>query len=1005
VLYFADLHIHSRYSRATSKDCNLVELARWAALKGIRVLATGDFTHPEWSREIRDMLVDSDEGLFRLKNEYVPKTTAVPGGFGPEDVRFILNVEISSIYKKNGATRKVHNLVFMPDLDAVERFNRRLDRIGNIKSDGRPILGLDSRDLLEIALETTSDSFLIPAHVWTPWFSILGSRSGFDSVEECFEDLAQYIFALETGLSSDPAMNHQVSSLDKYTLISNSDTHSPSRLGREVNIFSGNPGYLAIRESIRAGRLGRHDGSADDKDLEAPHILDWNVLEQQERGEGFLGTIEFFPEEGKYHLDGHRKCAARLSPDETETLKGRCPVCGQPVTVGVMNRVIELADRAAGITLEGSAPFWRMLPLIEIISQALDVGPQSKKAGAFYVDLLSKLGPELMILWAYPLDQIARKAPELLVEAVRRVRKGEVSIQAGFDGEYGTVQLFGPGERQHFGGQQSLVSIQKPAVTPRGSITSTSIKKKRAKSQLREISQGKCDRPLNEEQEQAVAIIDRPMLVQAGPGTGKTRALTHRIAGLIRNGSVDPRKITAVTFTRKAAAEMQQRLESLLPEDSMRGTWVGTFHQLGARIIDIFKDRVGFEPREKILGEDEALSLFRQAVKSTDLALPPAQVPSLFREVGLLKQALVDCSDTDRESSVGQAYVAYEKQLKSVDALDLDDLVVCPVRLLRENPSVAREIGHTIAMHLLVDEFQDVNKAQYEMVRLLASPGGQGLFVIGDPDQAIYGFRGSDRRFFFDFSRDYPSARQVRLTRNYRSQEFILKAAEDVLSGPETEKSLRAEKPGTCPIRLVRLPNAATEGEFIVRTIDAAMGGASFFSLDSRALDVQENGFGFRDFAVLYRLNAIGDSLEEAFKTSGIPYQRARKSSSSEEAEALDPRAEAVTLMTIHAAKGLEFPVVFIAGCEEGIIPYNSPSESKMRPLDLDEERRLLYVAMTRAEEDLFLTRAAGRILHGVRLKNPRSNFLNAIDPSLCEFIDPLGGRPGPGPVQYELFK
>ena len=253
MIYFADLHIHSRFSRATSRDCNLVELTRWAALKGIRVLATGDFTHPEWSREIRETLEPAEDGLFRLKREHVPESEPTAGGFSPGDVRFLLNVEISSIYKKHGATRKVHNLIFMPDLESMDRFNARLDRIGNIKSDGRPILGLDSRDLLEIALESSADSFFIPAHIWTPWFSVLGSRSGFDSLEECFGDLTEHIFALETGLSSDPAMNHRVGSLDRYTLISNSDTHSPANLGREVNVFEGRPGYVAIREALRAG--------------------------------------------------------------------------------------------------------------------------------------------------------------------------------------------------------------------------------------------------------------------------------------------------------------------------------------------------------------------------------------------------------------------------------------------------------------------------------------------------------------------------------------------------------------------------------------------------------------------------------------------------------------------------------------------------------------------------------------------------------------------------------
>ncbi|MCA1960201.1 MAG: endonuclease Q family protein, partial [Desulfomonile sp.] len=312
MIYFADLHLHSRFSRATSKDCTLVELARWAALKGILVLGTGDFTHPQWSAEIRDQLEEAGDGLLRLKSEHIPPFDTLPGGFGPGDVRFLLTVEISSIYKKRGATRKIHNLVFMPDLDAMDRFNSRLGRIGNIASDGRPILGLDSRDLLEIALEASNDAYVVPAHVWTPWFSLLGSRSGFDSVEECFEDLSSHIFALETGLSSDPEMNRRVASLDGYTLISNSDTHSPANLGREANIFAGQPGYLAIREALKsggeggdpAGRWITAEVAAYGTDYTASG--DWREIfclkQNQSVPKKFLGTLEFFPEEGKYHL-------------------------------------------------------------------------------------------------------------------------------------------------------------------------------------------------------------------------------------------------------------------------------------------------------------------------------------------------------------------------------------------------------------------------------------------------------------------------------------------------------------------------------------------------------------------------------------------------------------------------------------------------------------------------------------------------------------------------------
>lgn len=997
MIYFADLHIHSKYSRATSRNCDLAELARWAALKGIRVLATGDFTHPEWRREIREMLEDADDGLFRLKKEYAPQDLDLPGGFGPRDVHFILNVEISSIYKKNGATRKVHNLVFMPDMDAMERFSARLERIGNIKSDGRPILGLDSRDLLEIALETSAESFLIPAHVWTPWFSILGSKSGFDSVEECFDDLTPHIFALETGLSSDPEMNHRVGRLDPYTLVSNSDSHSPSRLGREVNIIAGNPGYSALREAIRAA--GLVDELARDQGV--------RILDDYSGPPGFIGTIEFFPEEGKYHLDGHRKCAVRLDPEETENVSGKCPVCGHPVTVGVMNRVNELAGRDPGTKPERAAPFWKMLPMMEIIAQAMDVGPQSKKVAAFYDHMIARLGPELPILWSLSLDEIAGHVPEIIVEGIRRVRKGDVSIKAGYDGEYGTVQLFGPGEREHFGGQESFLSVEAPK-RRRATRKSETGGTKAVKNKVPErVDAKEADCGLNEEQQTAVAVLDKPVLVQAGPGTGKTRTLCHRIADLIRSGSAQPSEITAVTFTRKAAQEVRERLTRLVPAAQAQDCWVGTFHQLGARILNLRANRGVFQLRDKILDRNESLTLFRRAAKLADPDLPAASVGRFFDEVSLLKQNLIYPSDSALTCPTREAYEAYEKLLQEEQAFDLDDLVVKPVAVLRENPDEALKISAMMGRHLLVDEFQDVNNAQYEMVILLASPDGHGLFAIGDPDQAIYSFRGSDRRFFLQFVDDYPETCRVQLTRNYRSQKNIISAARGILAGDGGGLALLAEREAETAVRMVLLPNSSSEGEFIARSIEALIGGSSFFSMDAgRIADVGAGEFGFRDFAVLFRLNAIGDMLEEAFSSSGIPFQRARKANPEEEAEAIDPRAEAVTLMTIHAAKGLEFPVVFIAGCEDGIIPCTVMAESEGRSFDMDEERRLLYVAMTRARNELFLTRASRRSLYGKQLENPPSRFLDSVHGSLYEFMRPLEGRTRRhrGPSQGELF-
>jgi len=1003
VIYFADLHIHSRYSRATSPDCNLVELARWAALKGIKVLATGDFTHPQWSQEIRDTLEDAGDGLFRIKDDYLPEPRNLPGGFGPGDVRFLLNVEISSIYKRDGATRKVHNLVFMPDLDSMARFNARLDRIGNIKSDGRPILGLDSRHLLEIALETTPESFFVPAHVWTPWFSILGSKSGFDSVEECFGDLSNHIFALETGLSSDPEMNYRVCSLDKYTLISNSDTHSPSKLGREANIFQGTPGYFSIREALQTGGSGVAIEGAF-----GPQLGGGNGSEQCGPAEDrFLGTIEFFPEEGKYHLDGHRNCNTRLEPEETAELGGLCPVCGRKVTVGVMNRVMELADRGPGIIPEKGASFRRMLPLVEIVSQALNVGVQSRKVQETYLELLGRMGPEMTVLCELQEDEIARHSPPVIVEAVRRVRRGEVSILAGYDGEYGKVELFGPGEREHFAGQEGFFSLATPK--RRGRPAGTAKKEKATKKDLAALSQStKQAVGLNEEQQRAIATHGFPVLVQAGPGTGKTSTLAHRIADLLARGLATPEQVTAVTFTRKAAAEMKDRLVQLIGAEAASACWVGTFHQLGARLAEELSGAGDGSAAENVLGEDQALHLFREAAKEAGIEAGPGRtIPSLYEEVSLLKQNLVACNDPISDPEVARAYSAYEQRLNRESARDLDDLIVRPARMLQADPERAALLGGTIAAHLLVDEFQDVNRAQYEIVRLLKAPEGNGLFAIGDPDQAIYGFRGADRGFFLSFEEDFPTARRVTLRNNYRSQSNIVAAAGDVLCQSGWQDTLIPMNGKGPAIKIVTLPNAALEAKFILRTIEEMIGGSSFFALDSGTAGREEQRLTFRDFAVLFRLNALGDALEEVFGASGIPFQRGKGPRPEEEAEALDPRAEAVTMMTFHAAKGLEYPVVFVTGCEEGIVPYIPPEDSNRKPSDIDEEMRLLYVAMTRARQELFLTRARQRVLFGRRLENGESRFLAAVRPSVSEALSPLKsgkkGR-GSGPKQCELF-
>ena len=426
----SDLHIHSRFSRATSKDLDFVALHRGALEKGIGLVGTGDFTHPGWMEEIDAQLVPAEEGFFKLRADLAREAgVGMPKACAGE-VRFVLQVEISNIYKKDEKTRKNHNLVFVPSIEAAKRFTEKLATIGNIASDGRPILGLDARDLLEITLETDPLAFLVPAHIWTPWFSMLGSKSGFDSVEECFGDLAHEIFAVETGLSSDPPMNWRMEALDRMTLISNSDAHSAAKLGREANLLDIEPGYAPLLRALKTG-------------------------------EGFLGTIEFFPEEGKYHLDGHRKCQVRLSPEETRSLGGRCPVCGGKLTVGVMSRVMDLADanRPEGYTPEGRASFESLVPMAEVCGEVLGVGPGSKKVQAMAARLLTELGPELTVLKEVPLEEIDRVGGAVLTEAIRRIRAGEMAIAPGYDGEFGVVKVFDDAERDRLLGQTAFLGI------------------------------------------------------------------------------------------------------------------------------------------------------------------------------------------------------------------------------------------------------------------------------------------------------------------------------------------------------------------------------------------------------------------------------------------------------------------------------------------------------------------------------------------------------------------
>jgi uncharacterized protein (TIGR00375 family) len=407
----ADLHLHSKYSRATSKEMDVPNLCKWAKIKGIDILATGDFCHPRYLKELKENLVSNGKGLYTFKADKSERPT-----------HFLLSNEVSCIYKKGDKTRRIHILIFAPSLQAVEKLAETLDKKGyNIKSDGRPILGIDTKELMKMILDIDKKFMIVPAHIWTPWFAMFGSKSGFDTIEQCFEDLTPQIYAVETGLSSDPEMNWRLSALDNITLISNGDSHSPEKIGREANVFEIEE--FSFEEICR-------------------------TLKNKDKNK-FLHTIEFYPQEGKYHFDGHAKCNVSFSPQETKKLKGVCPVCKKPLVLGVDYRVDELADRPLGFKPKSSIPFKSLVPLPEVIAECFQVKSKTKKVERARAELIEKFKNEFNILLNIPFD-LLKKENELLAEAVKRVRLGQVHVKPGYDGVFGIVKIFNEKEMRHF---------------------------------------------------------------------------------------------------------------------------------------------------------------------------------------------------------------------------------------------------------------------------------------------------------------------------------------------------------------------------------------------------------------------------------------------------------------------------------------------------------------------------------------------------------------------------
>ena len=1051
--YIADLHIHSYYSRATSKQLNLEHLNKWAQLKGLTVVATGDITHPKWLEEMRQKLEPSAPGFFKLKSKYAQELANEIYPPCSSDVHFILSGEISSIYKKGDKVRKVHNVAFMPSFEAVEKFQARLERIGNIRSDGRPILGLDSRDLLEIMLETDDNAQLIPAHIWTPWFSMMGSKSGFDTVEECFDDLSHHIFAVETGLSSDPPMNWRLSMLDKYALVSNSDAHSPAKLAREANIFDTDLSYDGL----------------------------FNALKNK-NSENFWGTLEFFPEEGKYHMDGHRSCKLMMRPSETIQRNGLCPVCGKKVTIGVSYRVEELADRPEGEKPSNAKPFLSLIPLPEVLSEVFGVGPNSKRVQTQYLNMLREIGPEIDILINKPLDQIEKANGPLIAEAIKRMREGKVNPQPGYDGEFGIIRIFDQDEREKIIQQGTLFSIPSSSKDKNANseqpIAAPETSKKKIKANKVKEAQTKWG--LNEQQQQAVNQHGGVFIIKAGPGTGKTFTLTHRIAQLVKTGFSQPNEILTITFTNKAAKELRQRLAKLVGKNIAEQMTISTFHAFGVQLLRNLNEPFSGRNNDfSILGPKEDENFIKDLSNAFGHKISKSKLETISR----LKAQLITPDDIPKEllenlsDNFSQLYQAYEKKLVENNLVDYDDLINLPVQILRKNPEVRRAFLKQYSI-LAVDEFQDINRAQYELFKVFAI-AAKDVCVIGDPDQSIYGFRGASPEFFLGFKKDFPSAKSIQLEQNYRSSQNILSASRQMLCSSHNvdKQDLWSNLSSDVKIQIQTSATDKAEAEFIVHQIEQLVGGTSHFSIDSKRVDdrVLPQDFVFSDFSILLRTKRLLPLIEEAFNRSGIPYNSFSESSylenplvskaylllqqrlanqqkslgKKQSPDELKPifktlvefpqdepvvnlvqflfeklgklfpdeqndslrqiiqysrsfenrlgpfldalvlkaksddyeKGDRVSIFTLHASKGLEFPVVFIPGCEDGLIPLKFGSEE----FDMDEERRLLYVGMTRAQSRLYLTHAKSRLVYGQKTKQEPSPFLAAISESLIK--------------------
>ncbi len=1008
---YTDLHIHSPFAQGSSRELQLEQLALAAKRKGLHVIGAGDWTHPgRWS-ELRSKLMPAEDGLFRLRSDLeLTLNKQLPPALTEQPLRFLLSTEVSTVYEQEHQVRKIHHLLFAPDFARAQRIRQSLERHGDLTLDGRPTLSLNSRDLLEITLESSPRCHLIPAHIWSPWNGLFGSTYGFETLDKCYQDLSEYIFALETGLSSIPSMSRQWSALDRLSLVSFSNTHAPSHLGREATAFNTSLQYDAF----------------------------FDALQQQDA----LKTIEYFPEKGRYHLDGHRSCDIRCTPAQSRAHQMRCPVCHKPFTVGVLHRINQLKDRnQEDLSKDSHNQYQQLIALPEILSEVLEASTTSKRLRRHYHDLLERFGSELDILQKIPLEDIQHSQIPLLSEAIQRVRAGHLQITPGYDGEYGKVQIFRedeskattlslfswsnapeveealsasshtdtpesqdgvtalPGHQLHLfptppppteeviqtktpeistpGKQPPLLpkaEIQASAQESQLSLTSFFEKATQAQEKQSEATptfpkltqkqtalapqlvpppqaedKTKKTPPLpsilpkptpqtthfplpasqpspkatkippakqllaglNTEQRAAVLHQGSPILIAAGPGTGKTKTLVHRLAYQLATRRVMPQHAVFLTFSQEAASEVQELLLRVIGPVARR-IFIGTFQRFCLRLLQDYRRSIlagSQSPEEStippplpesLLGAFESLALLEDLALAQCVDSSPRTLRYHLDRISWAKQNLHSPDDVAREHPhLNQDFVhlfrSYQEHLNRQQRYDLDDLLFETVRHLRESTELCQQLQLQFRS-FFIDEYQELNEAQYRLLRFIVSKFAD-LSVAGDPDQSVYSFRGANRHYFYQFERDFSlpdkQATRTAMWRNYRSPETVLEASYQLICkqhDPQRVQTL-ATQTGPLFIPLSTFADEEVEAQAITAQIADFVTQSGIAPPDAHeglsdkaesprpapleTLRSEEHTYkvtGYRDIAILYRSSQQLPPLEQALSRAGIPY-------------------------------------------------------------------------------------------------------------------------------------